>query len=135
MNRSDRISTALKCLVIGIAIIFAAGFQFTDKDTERTTAEMTGGGDMHRGKELVRQVGCGSCHQISGIRGADANIGPSLDRIAGRMFIAGVLDNSPDHMIQWLKDPPGVDQKTAMPNLGLSDQDARDIAAYLYTIK
>jgi cytochrome c1 len=48
------------------------------------------------------------------------------------MYIAGRLQNTPENLARWIKDPKGVDDKTAMPNLGLDDQDARDIAAFLY---
>jgi cytochrome c1 len=63
------------------------------------------------------------------------NVGPPLDRIATRGYIAGVLANTPQNMVRWLRDPPAVDARTAMPDLGLSEAEARDIAAYLYTLK
>ena len=103
-------------------------------ETERAAAEMTGG-DPSRGRAKIRQYGCQTCHTIPGIAEADSLVGPSLDRIASRTYIAGVLTNSPDHMIRWLQDPHAVDPLTAMPSLGVSEEDARDISGYLYTLK
>jgi cytochrome c len=96
--------------------------------------ELTGG-DPQKGKSAISQYGCSSCHTIPGIRGADALVGPPLTQMAGRVYIGGVLTNTPDNMLRWLRDPPAVDPKTAMPNVHLTDSDARDVAAYLYTLK
>ena len=103
-------------------------------ETERAAAEMTGG-DPRRGRAKIREYGCASCHTIPGIAEADALVGPPLTKIASRTYIAGVLTNSPEHMIRWIRAPHGVDHLTAMPNLGIGEQDARDIASYLYTLK
>ena len=106
------------------------------RDDERfaKAAELTGG-DPHRGHAAIRTHGCSSCHTIPGVDGADALVGPSLDHVASRGYIGGVLPNNPDNLVRWILDPPGVDPQTAMPNLRLSEQDARDIAGYLYTLK
>jgi cytochrome c2 len=104
-------------------------------EAERAAAEMTGGGDPQRGRAAVERYGCGTCHTIPGVRGAEAQVGPPLDRIAGRMYLGGVLTNSPDNMMRWIRDPRAVDPLTAMPTLGVNDRDARDIASFLYTLK
>jgi cytochrome c1 len=88
-----------------------------------------------RGKAAIVHYGCASCHTIPGIHGANGLVGPSLHRIASRTYIAGVLTNTHDNMLRWIHDPPKVDDKTAMPNLEVTDQDARDIASYLYTLQ
>jgi cytochrome c len=88
-----------------------------------------------RGKDAIAHYGCASCHTIPGIRNAKGLVGPSLDRIASRTYIAGVLQNTHENMLRWIEDPPKVDDKTAMPNLRISDADARDIAAFLYTLR
>lgn len=93
------------------------------------------GGDPRAGREKARDAGCGSCHTIPGVPGARALVGPPLAGIAERMYIAGVLTNTPDHMVRWIQDPPAVDSATAMPSLGLTEADARDIAAYLYAME
>lgn len=102
--------------------------------TEREAAALAHG-SPERGKDLIKAYGCGSCHAIPGIAGADATVGPPLAGIAGRSYIAGVLTNEPDHMVRWLIDPPAVDSLTAMPRVGLTARDAHDVAAYLYTLR
>jgi putative membrane protein len=91
--------------------------------------------DPARGRVAIRRYGCGSCHDIPGITGAVGMVGPPLGKISQRVFIAGVLPNDPDNMIRWIENPQAVDAKTAMPNVGASARDARDIAAYLYTLR
>ncbi|MDX5376452.1 MAG: c-type cytochrome [Halomonas sp.] len=92
-------------------------------------------GDPEVGQAAIREYGCGSCHVIPGIGGADGRTGPSLERIAKRVYLAGVLPNTPDDMMRWIREPEAVDPRTAMPNMGVSESDARDITAYLYTLK
>lgn len=91
-------------------------------------------GNPSRGGELIRQVGCGSCHEVPGVAGADGLVGPPLVHFARRRTVAGMLTNTPEHLELWLRDPQRVVPGNAMPDLGLSAQDARDIAAYLYTL-
>ena len=99
------------------------------------TAEVTTGGDAQRGAAAIAKYGCGSCHIIPGISGAHGLAGPPLSGIASRTYIAGVLQNTPDNMMRWLENPPAVDEHTVMPNLGVTHQDAIDIAGYLYTLR
>lgn len=105
-----------------------------DHRDAKWAAEMTGGSTA-RGREAIRSYGCMSCHSIPGIQGATARVGPPLRGIASRSYIAGVMSNTPEHMIQWLRNPPSIDSKTVMPNMNVTERDARDIAAYLYTLK
>lgn len=92
-------------------------------------------GDPAGGRQIITEVGCGSCHTIPGIRGADGLVGPPLLWWARRTFIAGQLPNTPDNLMRWLQNPPGVEPHTAMPALGLDERQARDVAAYLYTLR
>lgn len=98
-------------------------------------ASLTVGGDVARGVKAIRKYGCAACHTIPGVRDAKARVGPSLDGIAGRSYVAGVISNTPEHLIQWIENPQAIDNKTAMPNMGVTERDARDIATYLYTLK
>lgn len=92
-------------------------------------------GDPEKGAELISSHGCGSCHIVPGVIAADGLAGPSLENIALRGYLAGVLPNNHDNRVQWLLDPPAVDPRTAMPNLGLTQAEATDIAAYLDTLQ
>jgi cytochrome c len=100
-----------------------------------STNVSSGSSDSERGKIAIAHYGCASCHTIPGVRGAIGLVGPSLDRIASRTYIAGVLQNTHANMLRWIQDPPKVDDKTAMPNLRVTNQDAQDIASFLYTLR
>lgn len=93
------------------------------------------GGDPARGHAAVRAYGCGACHEIRGVRGADGRLGPSLSRLAGRVYIAGYLPNEPETLMRWIMTPSALRDPTAMPDLGVTEQDARDIVAYLYSLR
>lgn len=90
------------------------------------------GGQADRGKALVARYGCVACHAIPGLGGPQGNVGPPLVHMGKRVYLAGILPHTPAAMLAWLRDPPAVDPATAMPRLGVSEQEARDIAAYLY---
>lgn len=93
------------------------------------------GGDVTRGKQAVEAMGCGACHTIAGVGPAHGEVGPPLTGIARRSLIAGALPNTPENMMRWIEDPPSIEPNTAMPNLGVTPQSARDITAYLYTLR
>lgn len=90
------------------------------------------GGDAARGRAAIERYGCVACHTIPGIPSYGASVGPPLAQLARRGYLAGQLPNTPEHLVRWLRDPPGVDPRTTMPALGLSAAEAADIAAYLY---
>jgi cytochrome c1 len=92
------------------------------------------GGDAARGKTAISTYGCGSCHVVPGIRTARGTVGPPLQFWSKRTYIAGEVPNTPDFLVRWIKVPQSIEPGTAMPNLGVSDATARDIAAYLYTL-
>lgn len=92
-------------------------------------------GDPQRGKALISAFACGGCHLIPGVRNAVGRTGPPLEKFGMRTTIAGVLPNTPAAMIRWLKNPQAVTPGNAMPNLSISEPDARDMAAYLESLK
>jgi cytochrome c2 len=92
-------------------------------------------GDAAHGSQLIRDFGCGTCHSIPGIEGADGSVGPPLDAVGRRTYLAGTLPNTPDNMMKWLRDPQRFAPGTVMPNTGLSGDQARDIVAYLQTLQ
>jgi cytochrome c len=117
-----------------LCLLFACALSSCDRDAERAAAEMTGG-TPSRGRAAISRYGCSACHTVPGVSGANGLVGPPLGQVASRVYLAGRLQNTPENMIRWIQNPQGVDDKTAMPNLGVSDADARDIASYLYTLK
>jgi cytochrome c2 len=129
--RRHRASRTALLLLASVATSALSGCSHGEADA----AALTGGGSPQRGATLIRSYGCGTCHTAPRVPGANATVGPNLQGIASRAYIAGVLPNTPNNMVTWIQNPQGVDEKTAMPNLGVSSRDARDIAAYLYTLK
>ena len=99
----------------------------------RAEANPVPGGDPARGAQSFVAMGCASCHTVHGARGPHGRVGPELTGIAAQSYIAGVLPNTPENMVRWIMDPQGVEPRTAMPNLHVTEQAARDLAAYLYT--
>jgi mono/diheme cytochrome c family protein len=91
--------------------------------------------DAARGKRAINQHLCVTCHVIPGIVGSNAPVGPPLDGMASRQFIAGVLPNTRENMVRWLREPQAISPHNAMPDLGLTERDAADIAAYLQTLR
>ena len=91
-------------------------------------------GRAERGRAALTQYACHACHMIPGVTGSRVYVGPPLAGIADRALIAGKLANSSANMALWVRDPRHVEPATAMPALGVSEQDALDIAAYLHTL-
>jgi cytochrome c1 len=90
------------------------------------------GASAERGEQLIEDYGCPACHTIEGIRGAEANVGNPLTNYDEHHYIAGSVPNTTENLVQWIMNPQSIEPGTAMPNLGVTEAEARDIAAYLY---
>jgi cytochrome c len=119
----------LLALLPALLLLSAACFGGGDR------VQLVPGGDSERGRVLMRAYGCHTCHLIPGVLGANSLVGPPLTAWAERQFIAGALPNQPNELIAWLQDPQAIEPQTAMPNLGATEQEARDMSAYLYTLR
>lgn len=97
--------------------------------------EVVPGGDSQVGAQLIEKYHCGACHTIPGIRGADGLVAPPLILFARRTYVGGEVPNTPPNLVHWIMDPSSIEPGTAMPDLGLNEQQARDVAAYLYTLR
>ncbi|MBV9404682.1 MAG: c-type cytochrome [Acidobacteriaceae bacterium] len=98
-------------------------------------AENETGGNWRVGRHLIYSYGCGSCHVIPGVAEAKGTVGPPLEGFASRIYIAGSLENTPENLFRWIAKPQEIVPGSAMPDLGISDGQAHDIAAYLYTLQ
>ncbi|TIQ77662.1 MAG: cytochrome c, partial [Mesorhizobium sp.] len=76
--------------------------------------------------------GCGGCHVIPGIAGADGKVGGPLVDLRQQVYVGGVVNNTPDNLVQWIVFPQRFSSRSAMPATGISEAEARDLAAYLY---
>ena len=98
-------------------------------------ARSLAGADVERGRAALERFECGACHAIPGIRGPSSLVGPPLDDFGRRMQLAGRYPNTAEVLVRWIVDPPSLKPDTAMPDVGVSERDARDMAAYLYTLE
>jgi cytochrome c len=120
---------------IAVIVLLALTSGACNRPNTRHDAMVLTGGDPDRGVKAIGRYGCGSCHTIPGIRAANALVGPPLTRSASRSYLAGEIQNTPANMVRWIQHPRAVEQKTVMPEMGVTESDARDIAAYLYTLR
>jgi cytochrome c1 len=90
--------------------------------------------DSDRGRQAILSAGCGACHKIPGIRWPQGKSAPALEGMAERALIAGHLPNDPQHLAEFIRDAPSVLPEATMPAMPLSEQESRDIAAYLYEV-
>jgi cytochrome c1 len=115
---------------VALTCLFLAG---CDAKSEKSQVGISG--DPKRGMDLIKQYGCGGCHLIPGVVDATGNVGPPLLHVGTRTYIAGFFSNSPENMALWIQDPQRALPGNAMPRMGVTPQDARDITAFLYTLK
>jgi|SRR5438128_373805 len=134
MARSAKGRAGLAICSRALVVIAAIACGQCDRAVEQRASRWTGG-EPSRGRLAIRRFGCSSCHSIPGIRGADALVGPPLDRIASRVYIAGSVPNTPQNLMRFLGHPHGPHPTTAMPEMRIPERDLRDIAAYLYTLR
>jgi cytochrome c1 len=122
-------------LPAGILLLFLAA---CSDDSASAPAPLTvTGGVAERGRSVLQanHYGCAACHVIPGVTGARGLVGPPLNAMGLRGYIAGRLPNKPENMIHWIAHPQSVDPQTAMPETGISEDDARHVVAYLYTLR
>ena len=118
--------------VLAVSELVVQGSRWQRRTVDEAAA-LTGG-DPGRGLAVIGRVGCGACHEIPGVPGASGRVGPSLAGFGARAYVGGVAANQPEHLVRWLENPRDLSPRSAMPALGLSAGEARDIAAYLYTL-
>lgn len=124
--------TLLLASILLLAVAGGAGYAYKRNQDRMARAVALTGGDPTQAEAHVLRYGCAGCHTIPGIRGPSGRVGPPLNDVARRVYIGGMLTNTPEHMVAWIVDPRAVNPKTAMPVTGISPREARDVAAYLY---
>jgi cytochrome c2 len=125
------LAAALVLAATGAGVV---SYELEQAKQSRRAMAMTGG-DPKRALASIAQYGCAACHAIPGARGPGGQVGPPLSGVAGRIYLAGTILNTPDNMIRWIVDPKQFDRRTAMPVTGIGEREARDVAAYLYRLR
>ena len=127
-----------RILVVSLtaAVLIAVGLTITVSQSGIKEAPdyQVAGGSPEQGRRLFVKYGCGGCHVIGGVRGATGKVGPPLTTLGERAYIAGNLPNTPANLVLWIMDPQGIEPGTAMPSLGVTEEDARSMAAYFYSL-
>ena len=112
-------------LVILLPLLFACA-------PERDYVPRVTNADAERGRDALVRHECGVCHVIPGLPDAIGKVGPALDHYSRRSYVAGKFPNEPETLVRWIIDAPAMAPQTAMPAIAMSEQEARDMAAYLY---
>ena len=122
--------------LLGIAAALVAalgvGHCVSLQGADRAMAKALTGGDPDRAPALLRRYGCAGCHTIPGLAGADGKVAPPLKELRARIYIAGKVQNTPENLIRWIVSPQALVPGSAMPQTGISESEARDVAAFLY---
>lgn len=128
------LTPVLLALVAGFGLFLAGYAAKREQERDAWAAALTGG-DPAKGPDLMLRYGCAGCHEVRGVRGPGGLVGPPLTTVGKRVYIAGRLINTPANLVHWITNPREVDPKTAMPVTGISDAEARDVAAYLLALR
>lgn len=137
INRPDAPRGAGTVVAVGAlsAAVLALGLTWyaVDQNVQQTAIALAlTHGDPRGAPTLITRYGCGGCHTITGAPGADGKVGPDLSGLRERVYVGGVLRNTPDNLVQWIVNPQRFSPRSAMPATGITEAEARDVAAYLY---
>jgi cytochrome c1 len=119
---------------IGLAAVLGSVYANRYLDGKARAAAFVGG-DPDRAPDLMLRHGCAGCHDIPGVRGPGGRVGPPLRQLGARVYIAGMLPNTPDNLVHWIVNPREINPRTAMPRTGITEAEARDVAAYLLSLQ
>ncbi|MER8464825.1 c-type cytochrome [Mesorhizobium sp. M1396] len=125
-------ATLMGIVLVAASAAFVAVNVARDNHTRAVVAKTITGGDPDRAPAIFRRYGCSGCHTIPGIPGADGQTGGPLTGLSKRVYIAGVLENNSGNLVTWIVSPRSFSPRTAMPATGISPEEAKDLAAYLY---
>ncbi|MER8522838.1 MULTISPECIES: cytochrome c [unclassified Mesorhizobium] len=123
-------------IVVLVAALAGISLYFEQSRRVEQKADNATGGVSARAIPIMMANGCAGCHTITGVPGAQGLVGPRLDAsLPTRVYVGGVLRNRPENLIRWIRGAREINPHTAMPSTRISEQEARDVAAYLYSLK
>lgn len=120
-------------LPLGLILLLVLGLIIGCRHTLGHVEKTVPNGDISAGRDAIIAYGCGACHMIPGVPNANSYVGPPLNQFEQRHYIAGNLPNTADNLIYWIQNPQSVEPGTGMPDMSVTETDARNISAYLYS--
>jgi cytochrome c2 len=128
------LNVALSGIALGVtlALVGAGGNYVREEQKKSYDAQQMTGGDPNKAQNAIKQYGCAGCHDIPGVKSPGGLAGPSLSSIGQRLYVGGAVENTPDNLVRWIVNPKAFTTRTAMPVTGISESEARNVAAYLY---
>ena len=123
----------LVACAFGVAAVIAGlGAYWASNNRAQSIAHAMTGGDAARAPSLIRRYGCNGCHTIAGGPAGDGQVGGRLEDMRRRVYVGGAVLNSPENMVRWIVAPQTFAPHSAMPATGITEAEARDVAAFLY---
>lgn len=133
-SKTERPSVRDRLALVAILLSMCMfGLAACDGPPDRTPT--LGDADSGRGRELVMAMGCPACHSLPDVDWPRGRLGPGLENFGAQGLIAGRLPNQPGVLMQFVRNAPALVPGTAMPAFPMSDQDARDVTAYLLQLE
>jgi cytochrome c len=132
LSRSHKHLAYLMALALAAVAAWAGSDEWMSRYQRNQIARAVTQGDPSRAPAIMRRYGCAGCHTIPGVSGADGQVGGPLTDIRKRVYIGGVATNTADDLVRWIVSPQTFSPRSAMPATGISEREARDVAAYLY---
>jgi cytochrome c len=127
-----RASAVMVGIVVAALLVGAANYARAQQKKSYHAIQMTRG-DPGKARAAIRQYGCAACHAIPGVQSPGGVAGPPLSGMADRLYVSGAVQNTPDNLIRWIVNPKQFSSSTAMPVTGINENEARDVAAFLYS--
>jgi cytochrome c len=131
-SRTSSVGIGALALIAALFLAGVGGNYFRNEQKKSHHAIQMSGGEPNKAQSAIRQYGCAACHDIPGVLSPGGLAGPSLSGLADRLYVGGVVENTPDHLVRWIINPKQFTATTAMPVTGIGEEEARNIAAYLY---
>ena len=136
ISRSGRLKLTVIMTLTALAAVGAYFYNEMRLDAEQRRAAIAlTGGDPEAAPSLIIRYGCAGCHAIPGVPEAAGQIGPPLNNLAREGYVGGVVGNTTENLVNWIIDPRAIDPLSAMPRTGISRAEARDVAAYLLSLR
>jgi cytochrome c1 len=114
-------------------VTVCTGLAACDGPPDRTPT--VGDVDLGNGRRLVVDKGCAACHTFPDVAWPRGGLGPDLHNFGSQGLIAGQLPNQPGVLMQFVRNAPAYVPGTAMPAIPMSDQESRDVTAYLLQLR